>query len=90
MAGTSTARARWELENNIQQVEDVDSLFKYDQAEQTAVQQQKPWSKDPHFFKQWVTALVCPILKSFIFLAPQDATMSPCTSLPCDYHTVTL
>jgi COP9 signalosome complex subunit 5 len=53
MASTSTARARWELENNVQQQADsVDSYFKYDQAEQTAIQQQKPWSKDPHFFKQ--------------------------------------
>lgn len=54
MAGdTSTARARWELENNIQ-AEPVDALFKYDHQEQQLVQQQKPWSKDPHHFKQCV------------------------------------
>jgi COP9 signalosome complex subunit 5 len=55
MDGASTmARARWELENNIQSVagEDVDALFKYNVAESQAVQQQKPWSKDPHFFRQ--------------------------------------
>ena len=48
-----TAQAPWELENNVQQVEDVDSLFRYDQQEQQAIQQQKPWSKDPNYFKQY-------------------------------------
>ncbi|KAG1660106.1 hypothetical protein FOA52_015086 [Chlamydomonas sp. UWO 241] len=48
---STAARARWELENNIQTVEDVDALFKYNVADMQAVQQQKPWSKDPHFFK---------------------------------------
>ncbi len=55
MAGeASTSRARWELENNIQQVsgEDVDALFKFDAAEQQLIQSQKPWSKDPHHYKQ--------------------------------------
>lgn len=51
-AGASAARARWELENNVQLVDDVDALFTYSAAEAQAVQQQKPWSKDPHFFKQ--------------------------------------
>jgi hypothetical protein len=49
---STAAQARWELENNIQTVEDVDALFKYNVADMQAVQQQKPWSKDPHFFKQ--------------------------------------
>ena len=49
---SSDARLRWELENNVQAVTDVDALFKYDAAEQQVMQQQKPWSKDPHFFKQ--------------------------------------
>lgn len=53
MAGeSSTAKARWELENNIQSGEEVDALFKYDASEQQLVQQQRPWSKDPHHFKQ--------------------------------------
>ena len=51
-AGTSTARMRWELENNVQNVASTDALYKYDQAEQQAIQTQKPWTKDPHFFKQ--------------------------------------
>ncbi len=53
MAGdASTSRARWELENSVQAVSDVDAYFKYDAASQQAIQQQKPWAKDPHFFKQ--------------------------------------
>lgn len=50
-AGTSTARMRWELENNVQNVTSTDGLYKYDHAEQQAIQSQKPWTKDPHFFK---------------------------------------
>ncbi|KAJ7556027.1 hypothetical protein O6H91_05G065800 [Diphasiastrum complanatum] len=30
---------------------DPDALFVYDDAGQAAIQQQKPWTKDPHFFK---------------------------------------
>ena len=52
MGDTATARARWELENNVQAVDDVDALFKYNAEADRAVQQQKPWSKDPHYFKQ--------------------------------------
>ena len=52
MGDTSTARARWELENNVQAVEDIDALFKYNAEADRAVQQQKPWAKDPHHFKQ--------------------------------------
>ncbi len=54
MADATTARARWELENDIKPVSnaEVDALFRYDASEQQVVQQQKPWSKDPHFFKQ--------------------------------------
>jgi hypothetical protein len=39
-----TARARFELENDIQAVE-ADVLFKYDEAQQQAINQQKPWSR---------------------------------------------
>jgi COP9 signalosome complex subunit 5 len=48
------ARQRWELENSVLQVptEDVDVLYRYDAAEQSAIQHQKPWARDPHFFKQ--------------------------------------
>jgi COP9 signalosome complex subunit 5 len=49
MASTSTALARWELENTVQ---GVDELYRYNAAEQQAMQSQKPWAKDPHFFKK--------------------------------------
>ncbi len=51
-SGADSARARWELENNIQPVSEVDGYFRYNQAEQQAIQQQKPWARDPHYFKQ--------------------------------------
>lgn len=44
------ARRRWELENEVGPSE-VEQFYHYDNAEQQAMQQQKPWSKDPHFFK---------------------------------------
>jgi COP9 signalosome complex subunit 5 len=46
---SSTARARWELENAVQQ---QDALFKYDAQQQRDIQTQRPWTKDPHYFKQ--------------------------------------
>lgn len=53
MADAAAARTRWELENDIKPISnaEVDALFRYDASEQQVVQQQKPWSKDPHFFK---------------------------------------
>lgn len=50
--GAAAARLRWELENQIGTAKDADLLYSCDQAEQQALQQQKPWAKDPHFFKQ--------------------------------------
>ena len=47
------AQKRWELENNVQQA-DANAIFKYDLAEQQAIQKERPWTKDPHYFKQWV------------------------------------
>jgi COP9 signalosome complex subunit 5 len=52
MAGSSSAQKRWELENDVQNVEGCDAYYKYDAAEQQALQQQKPWTKDPHYFKK--------------------------------------
>lgn len=53
MAGDAAiARLRWELENDVAVVSDVDSMFKYDHSEHQAVQQQKPWTRDPHYYKQ--------------------------------------
>ena len=49
---SSSAQKRWELENNVQPADEVEGFFRYSQAEQQAILQQKPWSKDPHLFKQ--------------------------------------
>ncbi|KAJ9517658.1 hypothetical protein QJQ45_025133 [Haematococcus lacustris] len=47
----STSKARWELENEVQTLDETDALFRYDAREQQLIQQQKPWSKNPHHFK---------------------------------------
>jgi|LauGreDrversion2_5_1035112.scaffolds.fasta_scaffold90947_1 COP9 signalosome complex subunit 5 len=52
MGDHTMALARWELENSVQIVDDTDALFRYNAAEDRAIQLQKPWTKDPHFFKQ--------------------------------------
>jgi COP9 signalosome complex subunit 5 len=49
-ADASAAQKRWQLENNVEEVEK--GLFKYDASEQQMMQQQRPWAKDPHHFKQ--------------------------------------
>ena len=41
----------WELENNVEEVE-ADKIFRYDEAQQSQTQAQKPWTKDPHYFKK--------------------------------------
>jgi COP9 signalosome complex subunit 5 len=48
-----TARATWDLENNIADLPagDDDEMFRYDEASQKAVQQQRPWVRNPHYFK---------------------------------------
>lgn len=54
MASSSAAgQARWELENSVQNVGegDIDSLYRWDAAEQREIQQIKPWEKDPSHFK---------------------------------------
>ncbi|CAK0783191.1 proteasome regulatory particle subunit RPN11 [Coccomyxa viridis] len=50
MAGKAGAKQRWELENDVQDIQS-DAYYKHDAAEQQALLQQKPWTKDPHYFK---------------------------------------
>lgn len=50
--GVAIAQARWEIENNIEQISEADAYYKYSQAELQALQQQRPWTKDPHYFKR--------------------------------------
>lgn len=55
MAGDAgAAQRRWELENDAAQPVDAvaDSYYQYDLAEQQQLQREKPWSKDPHYFKR--------------------------------------
>jgi COP9 signalosome complex subunit 5 len=47
-SGSSIALKRWNLEN---QVEVVDNIYKYDADEQQMIRSAKPWEKDPHYFK---------------------------------------
>jgi len=49
--GAAQARLRWELENQIGPAPDAE-LYRWDPAEQQALQQQRPWARDPHYFKQ--------------------------------------
>lgn len=51
----SNAQARWELENEVQNVAgpaDLDALYRYDAEEQKALLAAKPWTRDPHYFKR--------------------------------------
>ncbi|CAI7788033.1 unnamed protein product [Closterium sp. NIES-54] len=47
------ARQTWELENRIEPVAsaDVDTIYRYDERIHADVLSQKPWTKDPHYFK---------------------------------------
>ena len=50
----SNARARWELENDVEAagVADLDRFYRWDAEEQRAIQAERPWTKDPHYFKR--------------------------------------
>ncbi|VVC37565.1 JAB1/MPN/MOV34 metalloenzyme domain [Cinara cedri] len=45
------AMKTWELENNVQFVNIIDDIFKYDKQQQQDILTAKPWEKDPHYFK---------------------------------------
>lgn len=50
---SDTARRTFELENDIRTNSDADdSYYFYDEAEQDRIRQTKPWSDDPHWFKE--------------------------------------
>mmetsp|Transcript_25326 Transcript_25326/g.70833 ORF Transcript_25326/g.70833 Transcript_25326/m.70833 type:complete len:351 (+) Transcript_25326:120-1172(+) len=46
-----TARERWELENSVDELSASDALFVFDEQRNSAIQQQRPWRTDPHYFK---------------------------------------
>lgn len=47
----STALKTWELQNDMEVVQSIDEIYKYDHARQVEMSNAKPWSKDPHYFK---------------------------------------
>ncbi|KAH9303986.1 hypothetical protein KI387_008390 [Taxus chinensis] len=55
-SSSSIAQQTWELENNIVNMDvpnaECDAIYRYDEAGQSKVQQDKPWSRDPHYFKK--------------------------------------
>jgi hypothetical protein len=54
MTDAQAAQLRWELENGIEGAEsaDIDSLYRWDPDATRAIQNEKPWTKDPNYFKQ--------------------------------------
>jgi COP9 signalosome complex subunit 5 len=47
----TAAQKKWESENNVQVVQ-PDEIYKYDETKYEEFLRSKPWSKDPHYFKQ--------------------------------------
>eukprot|EP00933_Yihiella_yeosuensis_P011096 TRINITY_DN118138_c0_g1_i1.p1 TRINITY_DN118138_c0_g1~~TRINITY_DN118138_c0_g1_i1.p1 ORF type:complete len:346 (+),score=64.95 TRINITY_DN118138_c0_g1_i1:104-1141(+) len=50
MAASSDAQKSWEIENQVKKVDDA-SLYAFDEDEQEAIYQKRPWKEDNHFFK---------------------------------------
>lgn len=51
-SNTKMAQATWELSNNVQSVDSVDEIYKYNQKQQQDILTAKPWTKDPNYFKE--------------------------------------
>ncbi|KAL3202081.1 hypothetical protein MRX96_042658 [Rhipicephalus microplus] len=45
------AQKTWEMSNNVETVQSVDDLYKYNKKQQQDILTAKPWEKDPHYFK---------------------------------------
>lgn len=45
------AQKTWEMANNIETVQAVDEIYKYNKKQQQDILTAKPWEKDPHYFK---------------------------------------
>uniref|UniRef100_A0A0A9YA53 COP9 signalosome complex subunit 5 n=2 Tax=Lygus hesperus TaxID=30085 RepID=A0A0A9YA53_LYGHE len=46
----SIAQLTWEMSNDIEAVNGVDEIYRYDKKQQQDILNAKPWEKDPHFF----------------------------------------
>ena len=45
------AQKTWEISNFIQEINSMDELYKYDEVAHRNLLTEKPWEKDPHYFK---------------------------------------
>jgi len=45
------AQKTWEMSNNMEVVQSVDEIYKYNRKQQQDILTAKPWEKDPHYFK---------------------------------------
>lgn len=45
------AKKTWELENNIENADNIETIYKYDALVQSKILNARPWEKDPHYFK---------------------------------------
>ena len=45
------AQKTWEINNFIQEINSMDELYKYDEVAHRNLLTEKPWEKDPHYFK---------------------------------------
>lgn len=51
---TEVAQRRWQLENEILGADaaEISELYRWDAEEQRQIQQQRPWTSDPNYFKR--------------------------------------
>ncbi|XP_064626498.1 COP9 signalosome complex subunit 5 [Lineus longissimus] len=48
---SQNAQKTWEMSNNIENVNVVEEIYRYDKKQQQDILTAKPWEKDPHYFK---------------------------------------
>ncbi|KAL5016332.1 hypothetical protein ScPMuIL_005921 [Solemya velum] len=48
---SQNALKTWELSNNIESLNSVDEIYRYDKKQHQDILTAKPWDKDPHYFK---------------------------------------
>ncbi|XP_074641428.1 COP9 signalosome complex subunit 5 [Tubulanus polymorphus] len=50
-SGANMALKTWEMSNNIDNVNSVEDIYRFDKKQQQDILTAKPWDKDPHYFK---------------------------------------